>query len=1171
MARAADGNIRTTLIIDGERTYEQKINSLYSQQKLLKSEMQAVTASFNENDTAQKKLSSQMEVLNKQIATQKEIVATIEAEWRKNAESGEANEETTKKLETQLNKAKATLSGLEKKLEDTGKKLKENSDTVKQNAEKWKESGKVLQDAGEKIEKAGSKISGTGNKLSIGVTAPILAAGAAAAKSAIDFESAFTGVTKTVDGTKEQLSKLKEEILDMSEVTPTAANDIAGVAEAAGQLGIKVDDISKFSKVMIDLGESTNLSAQDAAISLAKFANITDMSADEYERLGSTIVDLGNNFATTESDITNMAMRLASTGNIVGLSKPQIMAVANALSSVGIEAEAGGSAISRLMKNVEVSVKTYGTAQSAIKKTGRNLRDLQLMASNNSKAFKAVADSCGMTSHELQNMMKNSQSLEDFAKVAGVSADQFIKAYGEDAVGAIGMFIDGLNDTKRNGKSAVEILESMGIKEVRLSNAILALSSSNGILTESVETANKAWEKNTALTNEANKRYETTESKLKMAKNSLTRLAISLGDNFLPMIAAAAEALADISDKFGQLDPKTQKMVIAFAGVAAAVGPVTRAIGGTVDASGKLVHTVGNIHTLIGKFKGGEVAADISKVTGALLGTGNAASAAGTSAAGLAATASSVVGPALLAVGAAAAVAYGEYRFLTQYQDEVGKSFENVVAKAQEFSAGIENATNLVSGLNEAVLVSNDRQQEVSSRMSEIQGEITKIAETAAEERRGLTGQEIERLEDLFEQMHKMSQAELEIERAKQLVAMDMAKNTKNMTEEAAQDLIKTATETKDTVVAKAKEQYAEELALLRQKYGDKATEDNAAYQQEVDAAQQRYDASVQSAEKTCADTMTIINQGYYDQHIANNENLRKVIELNDEKERLEKEHIDRLNQITSDWCLTEEQKTAQKGAVDSEYAFKKREINKQIRDSMDETAQNELGAWIGMVSNTELYGGKLNGEGQKTFNGMINIISDLPKRAKKKITEMMEGMLQGLQDKEPSLFKKAANIANGVINKLKTVFEIASPSKAMRRLFRQVMDGGILGEEDKAGALIETAEDAAKGVESAFKGINLAMNTDALEGQIRAYIGDTLPRQIATLKSSRNQVQQGLSQSAICSNDNRQSTNYNDNGVGTLLKVENMYVRSDNDIRELSKQLNDLYTLQRAAKGLKT
>lgn len=112
-----------------------------------------------------------------------------------------------------------------------------------------------------------------------------------------------------------------------------------------------------FTEVMVNLGESTNLSAEEAASALAKFANITGMSADDYERLGSVIVDLGNNFATTEADIVNMAMRLASTGEITGLSQSQMMAVATALNSVGIEAEAGGSAFSKLLKRFSLPLK----------------------------------------------------------------------------------------------------------------------------------------------------------------------------------------------------------------------------------------------------------------------------------------------------------------------------------------------------------------------------------------------------------------------------------------------------------------------------------------------------------------------------------------------------------------------------------------------------------------------------------------------------------------------------------------------------------------------------------------------------------------------------------------------------------------------------------------------
>src|SRR5690606_26117487 len=125
---------------------------------------------------------------------------------------------------------------------------------------------------------------------------------------------------------------------------------IAGVAECARQLGIETDNILEFTRVMIDLGEATNLTAEQAATELARFANITQMSQKDFDKLGSSIVDLGNNFATTEAEIVEMGMRLAGAGVQIGLTEPQIKALATAMSSVGIEAEAGGSAMTQVMK-----------------------------------------------------------------------------------------------------------------------------------------------------------------------------------------------------------------------------------------------------------------------------------------------------------------------------------------------------------------------------------------------------------------------------------------------------------------------------------------------------------------------------------------------------------------------------------------------------------------------------------------------------------------------------------------------------------------------------------------------------------------------------------------------------------------------------------------------------
>ena len=111
---------------------------------------------------------------------------------------------------------------------------------------------------------------------------------------------------------------------------------------------------------MIDLGNSTNLSSEDAASQLAKFANITEMSQKDFDKLGSSIVDLGNNFATTEADIVDMAMRLAGAGHQVGMSEGQILGLATALSSVGIEAEMGGSAMSKAMVKMQNAVELGG-------------------------------------------------------------------------------------------------------------------------------------------------------------------------------------------------------------------------------------------------------------------------------------------------------------------------------------------------------------------------------------------------------------------------------------------------------------------------------------------------------------------------------------------------------------------------------------------------------------------------------------------------------------------------------------------------------------------------------------------------------------------------------------------------------------------------------------------
>lgn len=315
-------------------------------------------------------------------------------------------------------------------------------------------------------------------KATVAVSGALIGVGAAATKAGMEYESAFAGVKKTVDATVEQFEILDKGIRDMSLRIPSSAVDIAGVMEVAGQLGITTDNLLAFTDTMIRLGVSTNLGADEAATSLAKFANITQMDPKNYEKLGSVIVDLGNNYATTEADIVSMATKMASTGDLLGLTEPQIMAVATAMSAVGIEAERGGSTMSKLLKKIQLAVET------------------------------------------------DPEQLKKYADVAGMSIADFSKLFGEDALAATSAFIEGIDDVERNGKSAVAILDDMGLNEIRLSNTILALAGGEDLLSGAIEMANKAWEENTALTKESEQRFGTTESKVQILKNSLTNLGI---------------------------------------------------------------------------------------------------------------------------------------------------------------------------------------------------------------------------------------------------------------------------------------------------------------------------------------------------------------------------------------------------------------------------------------------------------------------------------------------------------------------------------------------------------------------------------------------------------------------------------------------------------------------
>ncbi|HKS40612.1 MAG TPA: phage tail tape measure protein, partial [Blastocatellia bacterium] len=406
-----------------------------------------------------------------------------------------------------------------------------------------------------------SKITSSLTRAGAMITAGIGLPAALVAKEVLtvgsSFETAFAGVIKTVSATTPELAVMRQSFRDMAKEIPITADELAKIGESAGQLGVKKENILGFTRVMADLGVTTNLTSDQAATALARLANITQMPQESFDRLGATVVALGNAGASTEKDIVEMGLRIAGAGHAAGLTEANILGFANALSSVGIEAEAGGSAISRVFTTMSDAAKLGG-------------KDLQI-----------------------------------FAQVAGQSASAFKQSFQTDAAGAAVSFIEGLGKMSSAGLSLTPVLKELELSDIRVRDALLRASGAGDLFRQSLELGSKAWQENTALTNEAAERYKTFDSQVQLLKNALSDVAITLFDKLRPGLVSAVDGLKSIAEAIGKVNPAVLAAGAAFVGVFAAGGAAALAIGGFLTLiGGPLTIAIGLAAAAIGVLAG---------------------------------------------------------------------------------------------------------------------------------------------------------------------------------------------------------------------------------------------------------------------------------------------------------------------------------------------------------------------------------------------------------------------------------------------------------------------------------------------------------------------------------------------------------------------------------------
>ncbi|VTT02426.1 phage tail tape measure protein [Streptococcus oralis] len=540
------------------------LNGAKNAVKYFQSNVKALDSSLKNNGKNTDLLQAKYKTLGQAIEAQKSVLDQM----KKSFDTLEPGTAKFDKAAAEIERENAKLAAMEGQLRNVQQALiavgKENSF-----ANRINKFGDGLIKSGDKIKNFGDSVSSLGGKLTTGLTLPLVASVGMVTKAAVDYESAFAGVKKTVDETATVSYKnLSDGIRQMAKELPASAVEIANVAEVAGQLGIKAEDILTFSRTMIDMGESTNLSAEEAATAIAKIANILGLTSDEYGRFGASVVDLGNNFATTERDIVEMTNRLAAGGKLAGLTAPDILGLATAMSSVGIEAEAGGTAMTQ----------TLTAIGNAVSLTGKGAAD----------------------------------DLNLIAKTAGMTSEEFQQAWKEKPVVALQSFIRGLKDAQEKGVNMNAILAQLGMTGIRQSNMLKSLALASDKMGDAVDRSNKAWKENTALTNEANKRYETTESQLKMFKNQVTDLAIEFGGPLLKALREGLTAakpwidtLTKMAKQFSSMSEEQQRNVLKWGALTVGAGPALSILGKGFGIIGNLTKALGWLTKGTGKAVGG--------------------------------------------------------------------------------------------------------------------------------------------------------------------------------------------------------------------------------------------------------------------------------------------------------------------------------------------------------------------------------------------------------------------------------------------------------------------------------------------------------------------------------------------------------------------------------------
>lgn len=599
------------------------------------------------------------------------------------------------------------------------------------------------------------------------------------------------------------------------------------------------------------------------------------------------------------------------------------------------------------------------------------------------------------------------------------------------------MITAGFNPLQEISESTGESMESL---YDRISDGTLAVDEITASMKRSTSQGGKYFKS-------MEKQSKTLSGQISTLKDEFSNATGELTKAMIPALKSVVQWVTKLAQWFSSLSDEQKKTILVIAGVVAAIGPVILIIA-------KLVTAIGTIKTAI---NGVKVA--------------------------MAALSSNPYTLAITAIVAACALAVTGITALIDAMDKSKEAAENASKGIENWKTGLSNAESHLSEFDDTLFASSSKIEELESNMQEVQEGITAITQTASQERRNLTEQEIQKIDEYFKKLRALNDEELAIQESKAKAIMIQAENIAKSHDLSleeyqtyAQEWIKTATEQKDAQISIINEQTTTEIALLNQKYGDKATLENEAYKKEYDAIMSRKNEKIAQITDEVGKIYALYTKGYLER-TGLDDKLNAHIKGNlAERETLQETHQQKMAEILENENLTKEEKNKKASELDKKYQEDLKKVNDAINlgyknfvESLSEEEQEQLGVLMSMSANTELYGGKMDEKTIKFVNSMINTYSTMPSKTKGVMKDALSPMLTEMEEKEPSLYSKASGIASGILSRLRKAFDIHSPSRKMKDIFKNVMLGAEEGIDGEKKSILNDIDDFSKNILSAF------------------------------------------------------------------------------------------------------